>query len=158
MLHPKRDFSGKRRYSTAELDEFRARSARPRVSPAPRPRPEIDGAVAAAAFAMLAADRGLRDVVLELKIRPDDAADLRRRYVEFGAEMLLGPAELDELRELLVWQGTTSRSLVAAVKKELRRHYEIGLEVGAQKPDEDETHSEEGKKVNGEREKIHTGS
>jgi hypothetical protein len=98
----------------------------------------------------------MRDVVLELEIRPDDALELRRQYAEFGADMLIGGAELEQLRELLDWHGETARSLVLAVNQRLRRQYQRGRDEAAKKTDEDNEHSQTGGKVNGEREKIHT--
>lgn len=158
LLHPQRDFLGRRRFDPTELDAVKQRSTPAKAAPPARARHAIAGATAARAFRMFGEKKSLREVVLELEVAPDDALDLRRRYADFGADMLVAAAELEKLRELLDWQGETAASLVVAVNQRLRRQYLRGREEAAQKSADEDEHSQLKGRVNGEREKVYSGS
>jgi hypothetical protein len=129
-LTPTRDFHGRHRFDPVQVTSLRKRLERPPGPRAPRSvRPT--GAVCAAIFRAFEDRVEPRELVKTFEVTPEVIARLRREYAELGRDLLVPPAQLLELRELLDLGGEiTARALVGAVAERLRRQYQSGRASG----------------------------
>lgn len=128
-VHSEHDFFGKRRFNPSELDAIKRKLDRPTLSPA-RARAPVSGKAAATAFRMFGQGSELRAIVLELELTPDQVTDLRLKYAQMGRDLLVSPAELEQLRELLDWKGDTGAGLVKRINERLRYQFDRGRQTG----------------------------
>jgi hypothetical protein len=125
VLRPERDFRHRQRFDPEVVAQVKAKLERGRV----RDRQSThyrSGEVAAAIFEAFRAKQPLREIVISTKQTPDYVLGLRRQYAEMGGDMLLAPRTVDQLRDLLDWQGQDETSLIRAVSERLRYQFQQG--------------------------------
>jgi hypothetical protein len=127
------DLRGRRRYDPQVLARLREEHAREVFRHfAGRPAAKPGGEKAAAIFEDFKARVGLREIVIKHQVAPEHVTELRRQYAAMGDDLLIGAAEVLELRELLDWQGTDGRTLVDAVNARLRYQFQRGRSLAAE--------------------------
>jgi len=140
-LTPRPDFSGRARFDPAIVEKFGRAQLSERPKSGSRRAPT--GAECARIFRMFEERKALRDIVVETEQPPRVVLELRRQYAEMGRDLLIAPGAVEELRELLDWQGEGDKSLVAAVHKRLRYQFDRGREANGEADGRNHKESEE---------------
>jgi len=135
-LVAKRDFYGALRFDPRPVEALRERvnAGTAQIERLNRAgRAAGDGKAHAKAFRMFAEGAPSRLDVNENELTTTAVVDLRRQYAEMGRDFVLGALELEEVRELLDWQGEpTTRGFFAALRARLRHQFERGQAVAAE--------------------------
>jgi hypothetical protein len=89
-------------------------------------RRKTAGEIEAEVFRLLHEGRELREVVILAEVTAAYVIEARKNYAAMGADFLLSSGEVEELRELVDWQGDDGRSLIDAVNQRLRYQFRRG--------------------------------
>lgn len=135
-LTAKRDFYGALRFDPRPLEAMRERvsTGQKQIERLNRGgRGAGDGKAHALAFRMFAAGDPPRDVVIATELTTTAVVDLRKQYAEMGRDFVLTAPQLEELRELIDWQGEpVPRGFFLALRARLRQQFERGQAVAAE--------------------------
>lgn len=125
ILHTVRDFRRRERIDPDEIAVVKAKLERGKVRDRAATRFR-SGEIAAEIFQAFRDGKELREIVIETKQTPDYVLLLRQQYANMGRDFLVTPRGIDQLRDLLDWQGPDEKSLIHAVSARLRYQFQQG--------------------------------